>query len=929
MEFSKRITRSPQAFDPDRGSEIAQLFAELPKEIVDVLAGAGGSSPYLYGLMHQQNDWLCHILQGSPEDGFEAVQNGIRTIPTSELARGLRQAKAQVALLTALCDLAGVWTLEQVTGALTEFADLAVDCSVRSLVKAEIERGKLPGMGAQDVATAAGMTVLAMGKMGAHELNYSSDIDLICLFDETRFEPDEYGEARAAFIRVTRRMAAMLSDLTGDGYVFRTDLRLRPDPSVTPVCLSMETALQYYESVGRTWERAAHIKARPCAGDVQAGWKYLEQLRPFIWRKHLDFAAIQDAHDMRLRIRRHRKLHGPIVLEGHDMKLGAGGIREIEFFTQTRQIIAGGRDESLRARGTIKALEELVARGWVEKEVANVLTADYGAHREIEHRLQMINDMQTHELPKSDADFTRLAMLSGRDVTEMRTDIARRLERVANVTEGFFAPQVSGPDGVELTPAMADIVDRWQTYPSLRSDRAVEIFERLKPEILERLQVAAKPEEALIQFDSFLAGLPGGVQVFSMFEANPHLVDLIVDIAATAPRLAKYLGRNAQVFDAVIGGDFFAPWPELEGLNSNFQSALTATSSYEGQLDAARLLMKEWHFRIGVHHLRGLINAQAAGKQYAQLAQAVLNSVWPIVLCEFETKHGPAPGRGASVLGMGSLGAGQLSAESDLDLIVIYDPDGAEFSEGRRPLASRSYYARLTQALVTALSAPMAQGRLYEVDMRLRPSGRSGPVATSFEAFKSYQLNEAWTWEHLALTRARPVAGDDTLGQDIEGFRRELIARPYDARAILDDVSEMRGRLAREKPSLGDFDAKQGAGRMQDIGLLAQCAALLAGEPVQNVRRQLDLGSRKGWIAEASILKLQLAYDLLWKLQSAGRLLTGETLKTDDIGQGGVDFLLRETGAKNVKELVEMVQSATQSAADVIETAMGSVPKSN
>ena len=616
----------------------------------------------------------------------------------------------------------------------------------------------------------------AMGKGGAYELNYSSDVDLICLFDETRFDVNNFHDARSAFVRVTRKMAVLLSDLTADGYVFRTDLRLRPDPSVTPVCLSMEAAERYYESVGRTWERAAYIKARASAGDIAAGEGFLKTLTPFVWRKHLDFVAIQDAHDMRLRIREHKGLGGKITLKGHNMKLGRGGIREIEFFTQTRQLIAGGRDPALRCRGTVDGLAALAHAGWVPPADADVLTDHYRHHREVEHRLQMINDAQTHDLPGGDDGMARLAAFIGVEDAAMRTDLRARLEEVHAMTEGFFAPDATAPTSRGASDFGDDITARWLTYPALRSDRAVEIFDRLKPRLLNAMQDAAKPQEALLAFGGFLAGLPAGVQVFSLFEANPPLTQLIIDIAATAPALAHYLGRNSAVFDAVIGGDFFTDWPGCDVLTKDLTGVLDRAPDYEARLDSARRWMKEWHFRIGVHHLRGLIDAGNAGRQYSDLARAVLAAIFPVVEAHMATKHGPPPGRGAVVVAMGSLGAGRIHAASDLDLILIYDGQGEDASIGPRPLQTRAYYARLTKALVTSLTAPMAEGRLYEVDMRLRPSGGKGPVATAFSGFEGYQMGDAWTWEHLALTRALVVAGDAALGDDIESVRSKVLA---------------------------------------------------------------------------------------------------------------------------------------------------------
>ena len=549
MTFASRLTRSPIPYDVQHAGEPRARFGDLAPELVELLAGTAGCSPYLAGLMNREAEWLEVALLAQPEDAVSTELAGLAGQGSEALGVALRRAKRRIALLAGLADLGGVWTLEEVTGALTGLADAAVHQSFVALVSDEIRRGKVPGMQADDAVTAAGMVAIAMGKMGAGELNYSSDIDLICLFDESRFAPEDVQDARASFIKVVRRMTSMLSDLTSDGYVFRTDLRLRPDASVTPVCISMAAAEAYYEAQGRTWERAAFIKARACAGDIAAGERFLKTLTPFVWRKHLDFAAIQDAHDMRLRIRDHKGLHGPIVLEGHNMKLGQGGIREIEFFTQTRQLIAGGRDPDLRIRGTVPGLKALAGKGWIEPEAANELIAMYRAHREVEHRVQMVADAQTHALPTTSAGFDRLARMMGENKTEqLRHVIKARLNRVAELTEGFFAPGESR-SGPEMTTEIREIVDGWRSYPALRSERAVTIFKRVQPDVLSRLSRSAHPDEALRQFDGFLRGLPAGVQLFSLFEANPSLIDLIIDICGTAPGLASYLSRNAAVLD--------------------------------------------------------------------------------------------------------------------------------------------------------------------------------------------------------------------------------------------------------------------------------------------------------------------------------------------------------------------------------------------
>jgi glutamate-ammonia-ligase adenylyltransferase len=831
-----------------------------------------------------------------------------------DLSTSLRRAKRRAALLIALADLGGIWDLAQVTEALTQLADCAVQMCLTTLVADEMRRGKLPQ---GDPAVGAGMVVLAMGKMGARELNYSSDIDLICLFDESRY-PDTAQEARTAFIRVTRKMSALLSDNTPEGYVFRTDLRLRPDASVTPVCLSMAAASAYYEAEGRTWERAAYIKARPCAGDMPAGHRFLASLTPFVWRRHLDFAAIQDAHDMRLRIREHRGLKGPLVVEGHNVKLGLGGIREIEFFTQTRQLIAGGRDPDLRGSGTEGALQALSTKGWLPADVVTELTQAYRDLRLIEHRLQMVLDEQTQTMPDTPAAIARIAAFCGLDEPDFRRCFLDRLRRVDQLTEGFFSPNATEtlPD---ISPQARAVVEGWSQYPALRSDRAQTIFARLKPQLLRKLMQNAHADEALMAFDGFLAGLPSGVQIFSLFEANPPLVDLIIDIAGTAPALALYLSRNAAVLDGVIGGSFWAPWPGVVGLRQDLEKRLSTAVDYERVLGLARIWLKEWHFRVGVHHLRGLTDAFEAGKSYADMAEAVIAVMWPLALAEFARRHGPPPGRGAVLVAMGSLGSGRLTAASDLDLIVIYDPLDQETSTGRTPLATRPYYARLTQAVVTALTVQMAEGRLYQVDMRLRPSGRQGPVATALSSFKAYQENDAWTWEHLALTRARVMAGDATLADEVEAFRRDLLARKGQGAALKADVADMRARLATAKPGVSPWEAKDGTGKLMDIDLCAQMLALQTASPARSLDRQLAAGRSGGNLSQTDETVLAKAARLFWRLHASARLLSDQALTPQDLGAGARAFLLRETGVADEAALTQAVAQAAAEAAVVID----------
>ncbi|MEM8579072.1 MAG: glutamine-synthetase adenylyltransferase [Pseudomonadota bacterium] len=906
----------PRPFDPEAGAR-AVVPGATPDQAA-LIAGAAGCAPFLAAGIAKEAAWLADALQDLSLAEAEIAR--VRGLSPNALSAGLRQVKRRVGLICALADLGGVWPLETVTETLTRLADAACDAALRAALHALAARGKLPGLDPEDLADCAGMTVLAMGKMGAGELNYSSDIDLICLFDEARWDPADFPEARAALIRATRTMCTTLSDRAAEGYVFRTDLRLRPNPSVTPVCVGMEAAERYYEAQGRTWERAAFIKARACAGDLAGGQAFLETLRPFVWRRHLDFAAIEDAHDMRLAIRAHKGTGGPITLPGHDMKLGRGGIREIEFFTQTRQLIAGGRDPGLRPRGTVAALNVLAQKGWVDPALSAALQDHYRAHRTIEHRVQMVRDAQTHSLPTGPDGFDRLAAMMGTDTAALKRDLTERLEAVHRGTEGFFAPAAPSP----VPEIDDDITAAWPSYPALRSPRGAAVFERIRPALMEGLSRAAAPAEALHALDGFLRGLPTGVQLFSLFEANPHLGQLLIDIVATSPSLARYLSGNAAVFDAVIGGDFFGPWPGAAALEAELAARLQAEADYEARLDAARFWQREWHFRIGVHHLRGLISCDDAALQYADLARTCLRALWPVIQDAFAARHGAPPGRGAVILGMGSVGAGRMGAGSDLDLILIYDAAGAEMSEGPRPLASRPYYARLTQALITALSAPMAQGRLYEVDLRLRPSGNAGPVATSIAAFEAYQREDAWLWEHMALSRGTALAGPNDLMRDVEAIRARILALPRDIERMRTELREMRARIAAAKGPAGPWEAKVGRGRLQEIELIAQAGTLLAGAATREVGPGLEAAAAAGLLRAAE--DCARAYGLCFSLQMATRLVTAGPLEPEALGAAGRAFVARACGAPDLDTLAGHLSEACERAGVAIDDALDEAP---
>jgi glutamate-ammonia-ligase adenylyltransferase len=919
MPFAARLTRTPLAHAPDRGAEALTHTHDLAPELAELIRGTAGSSPYLAELIRKEGHWLSHALEAEPEEVIRGLIEQAPGFDLKSLDAGLRQLKRRAALIVGLADLGGVWGLATLTQAWTDFADACVSAALCAHVAAQARRGKIPGQTEEDAfRDGAGMVALAMGKMGAGELNYSSDIDLICLFDETRFDgPAEEMEARAGFIRATRAMAATLNDPTEEGYVFRTDLRLRPDASVTPVCISMAAAERYYEGEGRTWERSAYIKARPAAGHIAAGEKFLKALTPFVWRKHLDFAAVAETMDMRQRIRDHKGLHG-LALEGRNLKLGHGGIREIEFFAQTRQLVAGGRDPSLRQPRTVKALAALARADWITREDAGTLADHYAALREAEHRLQMIDDAQTHSLPKTPEGFDRLARLSGEgDTARYRAALEERLAAVAELTSDLYASK----SGTRIAPALSQeaqaIVDRWPGYPALKSERGQAIFERLKPDLLNRFSQSTRPDEALSNFDGFLRGLPAGVQIFSLFDANPSLVDLLVDVCSTAPGPAAYLSRHSRVLDAVLVGDFFAPWPGAAGLREELAEAL-APLDYEAQLDTTRQWQKEWLFRVGVHMLRGLIDAEDAAAQYSDVAEAVVAALWPCVCADVARRHGDAPGRGGVVLAMGSLGVREMTATSDLDLIVIFDAQGVEMTEGRRPLDPRGWFAKATKAMITALSARTGEGKLYDVDMRLRPSGGQGPVATALSSFERYQREEAWVWEHMALTRARVVAGDLSLARDVDGIRRRIIEGRKDDPAVLPEATEMRARLRDAGRAGSTWAVREGAGGMQDIALVAQALALKAGTPVEGTLSQIEAARDAGLVSAAQAAQLTASYQLFRQVSQGARLLTDGPIDVEAVGEGGRALLRRMAQVPSTEALVTQLDQSRAAAAAIV-----------
>ena len=755
----------------------------------------------------------------------------------------LRVARRRVAIVTAFADIAGVWPLAQITGALSAFADVAVEAAVGTLIAEAVQSGALSPEAAAD----HGLAVLAVGKLGAQDLNYSSDIDIIVLWDQEKSrgitDPD------ALFVRLTRRLVTVLEKRTVDGYVFRTDLRLRPDPSSSPMAVSMIAAETYYESVGQNWERAALIKARPIAGDVAGGQGFLNRIAPFIWRKHLDYAAIDDIHSIKRQIHTH-KGHATIAVAGHNVKLGAGGIREIEFFAQTQQLIAGGRDPRLRVPGTCDAIRALAHTGRLDPEAAVEMTSAYDFLRTLEHRIQMVADEQTHDIPKDAQAMARVSGFLGyQDIAAFEAAVIAHLTIVSGHYAKLFEqakPLTSTGNlvftGTETDPGTLEtldglgfsdgpravaVVQGWHHghYRATQSARARGLLTDLVPGLLDAFGRTSDPDAALLKFDEFLGGLAAGVQVFSLLLAHPELLELIAEVMGSAPALAARLSRDPGLFDAVLEVD---PSGSSNDFAGELNAVLERAKDFQDVLDESRRWTNAAKFRIGIQIMRGGLQAGDAGRRLSALADAVMGAVLPRVQQEFAVRHGTIPGSRFAVVAMGKLGAREMTAGSDLDLVFLYDcPDGVDASDGTAPLNSSAYFARLGQRYISALGASTGEGRLYEVDMRLRPSGTSGPIASSLESWVPYQREKAWTFEHMALTRARVVAGPSDFAKEIEGHIQSILSAPRDPAALVRDVAEMRAKIEAGHASVNPWRVKYVRGGLIDVEFIVQYLTLL------------------------------------------------------------------------------------------------------
>ena len=912
-----------------------------------LLRGVFGCSPFLSDAIFADWRGFYDLVFDGPEASLESVETTLQELAregrdTHRVSRELRLARRRAALTIGLADVAGLWDLNQILSALTDFAQGALSAALSHLLRVYAARGEIDLSDEAAPEKECGFVLLGMGKLGAKELNYSSDVDLIALFDPRRARYRGARGPQEGFVKIIRELVRILEERSAEGYVLRTDFRLRPDPGAMPVALSYNAALSYYESLGQNWERAAMIKARPVAGDIALGQSFLRELRPFIWRKNLDFWALQDIHSIKRQI--HASKGGAkIAVAGHNIKLGRGGIREIEFFAQTQQLIWGGRNPRLRSSRTCEALDALVEAGHVLPKTARELKAAYGYLRRLEHHLQMMRDQQTHDIPENPSGVTAVARFMGYDGRDaFETDLLQHLHAVEDHYAELFeeAPALSKggnlvftggepePGTLETLDSLGfqdggrvfNLVRAWHhgRHRATRTTRSRQLLTELMPTLLEAFGRTTQPDVALTKFDEFLAGLPAGVQLFSMIHANPQILDLLADIMGGAPALAEHLSRNPGLLDSVLTPDFFEPLPDRAMLEQEFSEHIALARDYQDFLDLARRWANDRRFQIGVHILRQSCAFAESCRAMTDIAEIVLNAFLARVEAETVAKYGKIPGSRFAIVAMGKLGAKEMTVGSDLDLVFLYETAAdVSYSDGAKSLDASQYFARLAQRFINALTAMTGEGRLYEIDTRLRPSGNSGPIAISLSGFKLYYEKNAWTWEFMALTRARAVAGPKEFCRAIEAEIRTILCQPRDDEKLLRDVADMREKIEKERPAKTIWSVKFLRGGLTDLEFIAQYLLLKhAAEMPEllngNTGATFEKLTRKGILDAEKGKILVSATRLIRETQAMLRLTAGPAFNADEGTESFKAALARAAGHDHFDALREdlLVSSA-------------------
>ncbi len=817
----------------------------------DDLAAMLAFSPYLQRLALRHHSDITGNLQSSNFQQIELAR--VAFIGEMENAdcdaaamRAVRKWRERSALAIALGDIAGLHDMSTQMLWLSDAAQTVLTHTVGYLFRCASKQGKIKFF-TKDF-TGCGWTVLALGKLGAGELNFSSDVDLIALHDTNNALFDSHDAVQPFFVKMTRDLIRLLSSTTRDGIGWRVDLRLRPDPGATAVSIDLNAAIGYYESIARTWERAAFIRARPIAGDLKLGNNFLDQIQPFIWRKTLDYTVLED---MKTMLRRPPQTEGWL---GYNLKTGKNGIRQIEFFIHVLQLVTGGRDTNLRARNSLLALNALAEADWITDEQSDALGKAYHQLRRIEHRLQMIGDNQTHSLPRSIEDLEKFAHFMGHNgANRFCVEISALLDRVGEhaAHDLLNPPAQTGDDnksirniliddydtlitwladnGFQRPKIVADTLSGWMAgrVSATRSERARALLNRLMPDILISLTAADAPDDKFAALAQFIEGLPASIQIFSLLDYNRDLTRLLCDILLLSPQLGNHLRQHPTLFDLLLYKAFFEPLPVTDIMVTQLRESCNKLP-VEESLDQLKIKVRELKFRVEVQALSQIIDSNDLAKGLSAIAMATVVLILDFAKADMVRRHGRIEGK-INILGLGRLGTRQMTVSSDLDLLVIYKASESALSESKQPISAPIYFARLAQTMVSWLSTATAEGILYPVDLRLRPEGKAGSIATSIDRFQTYFAKDAWIWEKLALTKARFIAGDPTLAKQLEAAIHKIVNKSHDRRVVGKAVGSMLKRIRKSRNGKSKWHLRTRDGGLVHLDLLVQAMRLENG----------------------------------------------------------------------------------------------------
>lgn len=780
----------------------------------------------------------------------------------TQLRRVLRQLRRREMVRIAWRDLAGWAPLEETLADLSDLADSCIQGALERLQSWQAQQTPPPLVAR---GRPAPLVVIAMGKLGARELNFSSDIDLIFAWPDARparrrgaLEPEEY------FVRLGRSLVQVLSEQDHDGFVFRVDMRLRPYGSAGALACSFEALEEYYQSQGREWERYAMIKARPVTGDEASRAQLMELLRPFVYRRYLDFRAFDALRDLKRQIQREVARKG---LQD-SLKLGPGGIREVEFIAQAFQLVRGGRDARLRRRGVVETLRALADMELLPAKTVDGLVEAWRFLRRAENRLQELHDRQVHHLPQDEGERLSLALAMGfDDWKEFLTALNRRRRRVeACFAEVFAAP--GGDDGSapepleelwlgrlpqeEIRPVLEeagfddpDEALRWirqlqnGTAPRYLGEQGRALFDALVPAVLAQAGRQPQAAEVLGRLVQVLEHIAGRTTYLALLQERPQVLSQLVQLCAASPWIAQQIARLPMLLDQLLDPrSLYAPLrrEELEQELERRLQEVDATD-LEQQMDRLRQFRHAMVLRVAAADVAGAVEVTRVSDELTAIAETVLRKTLSLAWAEMVRRYGEPRCRergrrrrvAFGIIGYGKLGGLELGYGSDLDLVFLHDSRGtAQHTAGRKAVDNGLFFTRLGQRVIHMLETFTSAGALYEVDMRLRPSGNSGMLVSSLDAFADYQRGEAWTWEHQALVRARPVAGDGALAKAFGEVRAAVLRQPRDPEQLRSEVREMRERMRAElgRGNGGRFHLKQGRGGIVDIEFMVQYLVL-------------------------------------------------------------------------------------------------------